>query len=51
MTNSRCRTTTAPFFSDEEGYRVARDENGKTYYVPSNMKYKEWHKKYVKNTY
>ncbi|HGM1248117.1 TPA: minor capsid protein [Clostridioides difficile] len=47
----RCRTTTAPFFSDEEGYRVARDENGKTYYVPSNMKYKEWHKKYVKNTY
>ncbi|ENY8940071.1 minor capsid protein [Clostridioides difficile] len=47
----RCRTTTAPWFEDEEGYRVARDENGKTYYVPSNMKYKEWHKKYVKNTY
>ncbi|EQF23645.1 phage head morphogenesis, SPP1 gp7 family domain protein [Clostridioides difficile CD160] len=43
----RCRTTTAPFFSDEEGYRVARDENGKTYYVPSSMKYQEWYEKYI----
>ncbi|MCR1515735.1 minor capsid protein [Clostridioides difficile] len=43
----RCRTTTAPFFSDEEGYRAARDENGKTYYVPVSMKYKEWYEKYV----
>lgn len=25
----RCRTTTAPWFEDEEGYRAARDENGK----------------------
>ncbi|HHQ8683276.1 TPA: minor capsid protein [Clostridioides difficile] len=41
----RCRTTTAPFFSDEEGYRAAKGEDGKTYYVPSNMKYREWHEK------
>ncbi|HBF7128042.1 TPA: minor capsid protein [Clostridioides difficile] len=41
----RCRTTTAPWFEDEEGYRAARDENGKTYYVTSNMKYKEWYEK------
>ncbi|MGX9755997.1 minor capsid protein [Clostridioides difficile] len=45
----RCRTTTAPFFSDEEGYRAARGEDGKTYYVPSSMKYNEWYEKYVKN--
>ncbi|HBH0878272.1 TPA: minor capsid protein [Clostridioides difficile] len=44
----RCRTTTAPFFSDEEGYRAARGEDGKTYYVPSGMKYKEWYEKYIK---
>ncbi|HFL3695687.1 TPA: minor capsid protein [Clostridioides difficile] len=43
----RCRTTTAPFFSDEEGYRAARGEDGKTYYVPSSMKYKEWYEKYI----
>ncbi|HGM3508509.1 TPA: minor capsid protein [Clostridioides difficile] len=43
----RCRTTTAPWFEDEEGYRAARDENGKTYYVTSNMKYKEWYEKYI----
>ncbi|WP_227848191.1 minor capsid protein [Clostridioides sp. ZZV15-6598] len=41
----RCRTTTAPFFSDEEGYRATRGEDGKTYYVPSSMKYKEWYEK------
>lgn len=41
----RCRTTTAPWFEDEEGYRAARNENGKTYYVTSNMKYKEWYEK------
>ncbi|UWD48768.1 minor capsid protein [Clostridioides difficile] len=43
----RCRTTTAPFFSDEEGYRAAKGEDGKTYYVPSSMKYNEWYEKYI----
>ncbi|HBM7305444.1 TPA: minor capsid protein [Clostridioides difficile] len=45
----RCRTTTAPWFEDEEGYRAARGEDGKTYYVLSSMKYNEWYEKYVKN--
>ncbi|MGG6511019.1 UNVERIFIED_CONTAM: phage head morphogenesis protein [Clostridioides difficile] len=45
----RCRTTTAPWFEDEEGYRAAKGKDGKTYYVPSSMKYNEWHEKYVKN--
>lgn len=43
-----CRTVTAPWFEDNYGERVARDEKtGKTYYVSSNMKYKEWKKKFV----
>lgn len=38
-----CRTTTAPYFDDlGEFERAARDENGKTYYVPGDMTYKEW---------
>ncbi len=43
----RCRTTTAPYFEDEFefGERAARNTNGKTYYVPSNIKYKEWKRK------
>lgn len=45
-----CRCTTVPYFNDEftQGEeRAARDENGKTYYVPSDMKYGEWREKYV----
>ncbi len=45
-----CRSTTTPYFDDEftEGEkRIARDENGKTIYVDSKMKYKEWKEKYV----
>ena len=45
-----CRSCTAPYFEDDEGYRAARNE-GKTYYIPSYMKYEEWKDKYVtKNT-
>lgn len=45
-----CRTTTAPYFDDEEEYgtRVARDADGNVYTVPSNMKYNEWYDTYVK---
>ena len=46
----RCRTTTVPFFDDEfelDTKRAARDENGKTYYVPSDMKYEDWKKAFV----
>lgn len=43
-----CRTTTIPYFEDnKDGERAARGEDGKTYYVPSNMTYKEWKEKYV----
>ena len=43
-----CRTTTAPYFEDEEeGERAARDKDGKTYYVPSDMKYKDWEIEYA----
>lgn len=47
----KCRTTTAPYFNDEFefGERAARNTDGKTYYVPSNIKYNEWYKKYVNN--
>lgn len=45
-----CRSTTVPYFDDEwgrSGERVARGEDGKTYYVPSDMTYPEWKEKYV----
>ena len=46
-----CRSTTAPYFNDEFefGERAARNTDGKTYYVPSNMKYNEWYNEYVNN--
>lgn len=46
----RCRTTTVPFFPDEdlsELERTARDKYGKIYHVPANMTYREWQKKYM----
>lgn len=43
----RCRTCTAPYFADDVGERVARNENGKTTYVPDSMKYEAWKDKYV----
>lgn len=48
----RCRSTTAPHFNDEFefGERAARNTNGKTYYIPSNITYKEWKEKYVDNS-
>lgn len=42
-----CRTTTVPYFDDNFTERAAKDENGKTYYVPSDMKYPEWKEKFV----
>lgn len=46
-----CRCVAVPYFNDEftEGEeRAARDtETGKTYYVPSDMTYKEWYDKHV----
>ncbi len=45
-----CRSTTVPFFDDEfdrVGERAARGEDGKTYYVPADMTYREWEKSFV----
>ncbi len=45
-----CRTVTIPHFDDNYGgERAARDENGNTYYVPDNLTYKDWEKKYIKD--
>lgn len=43
----RCRSTEIPYFEDDISTRSARVGNGKTYYVPSNMSYKEWNKEHV----
>lgn len=45
-----CRSTTVPYFDDEfdaVGERAAKGEDGKTYYVPSTMKYPDWKKSFV----
>ena len=45
-----CRGTTIPYFDDDfglEGKRAAKDKDGKTYYVPADMSYKEWKEKFV----
>ncbi|HFL8128265.1 TPA: minor capsid protein, partial [Clostridioides difficile] len=46
----RCRCVIVPYFDGEESYRDAREEDGETYYIPSNMKYNEWYSKYVKDS-
>jgi SPP1 gp7 family putative phage head morphogenesis protein len=45
-----CRTTTVPYFGDEFdiGERAARGKDGKTYYIPSNMKFADWQKAHIK---
>lgn len=45
-----CRSTTVPYFEDDFGQigeRVARGEDGKTYYVPADMSYQEWKETFV----
>ena len=42
-----CRSTTIPFFPDDEiapliESRIARDKQGKSYIVDSNVRYKDW---------
>lgn len=44
-----CRTTTVPYYDDVDysgDTRAARDNEGKAYKVPADMKYKEWQSKY-----
>jgi len=42
-----CRTTTVPYFEDNFTERAARGADGKTYYVPSDMKYPDWKKSFT----
>lgn len=45
-----CRSCTCPYFDDEfdsVGKRAARKADGKVYYVPGNMKYREWQRSFV----
>ncbi|MEK8198351.1 minor capsid protein [Lysinibacillus sp. FSL M8-0134] len=42
-----CRTTTAPYFEDDYSQRIARDRDGKVYYIDSKIKYPEWEERFV----
>ncbi|MFV0344306.1 MAG: minor capsid protein, partial [Anaerocolumna sp.] len=48
-----CRTTDVPYYEDRDSSndtRVARDPvTSKSYEVPADMKYPEWHKKYIES--
>lgn len=50
----RCRSVTVPYFDDEYSdlfnngsMRAARNDDGKTYYVPADMTYRDWEKKSI----
>lgn len=50
----RCRSVTVPYFDDEYSdlfnngsMRAARNGDGKTYYVPADMTYRDWEKKSI----
>lgn len=46
--HANCRGTTAPAIDEDIiGERAARDADGNTYYVPSDMTYKDWKKAFV----
>lgn len=50
--HNRCRSTTCPYFNDEftvGEMRAARDDKGKTYYVPADIKYEDWKDTFVLN--
>jgi SPP1 gp7 family putative phage head morphogenesis protein len=48
-----CRSTTVPYYEDSDYSQVtraARDPvTGKSYEVPADMNYKDWHKKYIES--
>lgn len=47
-----CRTTTVAYWDGMMfGERLARDSEGKTYYVDRNMSYEDWYNKYVKGNH
>lgn len=42
-----CRGCTAPYFEDDVGERIARNDEGETYYVPSDMTFEQWEKTFA----
>lgn len=43
-----CRSTTIPYFADNEGTRIAKDDaTGKSYKVPASMSYEQWKKEHL----
>jgi hypothetical protein len=50
-----CRSTTIPHFPEDElsesSDRIARDENGKSYFVGENVTFKEWVDRYAEASY
>lgn len=41
-----CRSTTIPYleeYQDEQDTRIAKDSDGKSYYIPANYDYKKWY--------
>ena len=44
-----CRCTTVPYDEDWDykGQRIAKDKDGKYYYVPETMSYEEWKREFV----
>lgn len=45
-----CRSIIIPYYDDYGvGERIAKDKDGKTYYVPADMKYKDWKRKFIDN--
>ena len=50
--HANCRTTTVAYFEGMMfGERLARDSEGRIYYVDRNMSYEEWYNKYVKGNH
>ncbi len=49
-----CRSTIAGSLygpnKKKTGTRIARNDKGKTYYVPADMTYNEWYNKYIEPT-
>lgn len=50
-----CRSTTVPYFPEDDlsepNDRIARDENGKSYFVGKAVTYQEWVNNYAEATY
>ncbi len=44
----RCRSVMTPHFDDNVTERMARNEDGKSEYIPEDISYHEWEEKYVK---